>query len=134
MRFLLDANLPRSAVTAVETYGHSVEFARDAGMGAAADEVIAERARYTRAALITRDLDFADVRRYPPDRYYGIVVLRLADDATATDIAAVLERFLTSSQFVSQLPQRLAIVDANRVRFRPTLEEDGPAKDSRTDE
>jgi antitoxin VapB len=37
--------------------------------GAAPDARIAERALQTRAALLTRDLDFADVRQYPPDQY-----------------------------------------------------------------
>ncbi|MHB1872335.1 MAG: DUF5615 family PIN-like protein [Steroidobacteraceae bacterium] len=123
MRFLLDANLPRAAVAIVEKFGHTVEFARDAGLGTAPDEVIAERARSTQAVLVTRDLDFADVRRYPPDDHSGIVVLRLPDDAVATDIAAVLERFLAESQFVAHLRGRLAIVDEARVRFRPTLEQ-----------
>jgi hypothetical protein len=31
MRFLLDANLPRSAVRAVQQLGHEIEFARDVG-------------------------------------------------------------------------------------------------------
>lgn len=123
MRFLLDANLPRAAVAIVEKFGHIAEFVRDTGLGTAPDEVIAERARSTQAALITRDLDFADVRRYPPSDYHGIVVLRLPDDAVATDIAAVLERFLAESRFLAQLPARLAIVDEARVRFRPTLEQ-----------
>lgn len=123
MRFLLDANLPRAAVAIVEKFGHTVEFARDAGLGTAPDEVIAQRACSTQAVLITRDLDFADVRRYPPGDHHGIVVLRLPDDAVATDIAAVLERFLAESQFVAHLRGRLAIVDEARVRFRPTLEQ-----------
>ena len=54
-----------------------VEFARDVGLAAADDETIAARARETEAALVTRDLDFADVRRYPPEAYFGLVVLRL---------------------------------------------------------
>lgn len=126
MRFLMDANVPRAAVAVVEKFGHTVEFARDAGLGTAPDEVIAERARSTQAALITRDLDFADVRRYPPSDHHGIVVLRLPDDAVATDIASVLERFLAESQFVAQLRAHLVIVDEARVRFRPTLEQRDP--------
>jgi predicted nuclease of predicted toxin-antitoxin system len=123
MRFLLDANLPRSAVAAVEKCGHTVEFARDSGLGTAPDDVIAERARATHAVLVTRDLDFADVRRYPPAEYSGIVILRLPDDAMAKDIAAVLARFLADTEVVDQLPRRLATVDETRVRFRPTLEQ-----------
>jgi hypothetical protein len=50
-------------------------------------------ARETQAALITRELDFADVRRYPPEQHAGIVVLRRPDDAVAFEIVNVLVRF-----------------------------------------
>src|SRR5579872_62867 len=83
---------------------------------------IAERARHTGAALLTRDLDFADVRHYPPEQYGGIVVLRLPDHSTAAEIVAVLDRLLAEAQFLENLPGRLAIVDNDRVRFRPPLE------------
>lgn len=85
------------------------------------DEAIAARARDTQAALVTRDGDFGDVRRYPPEQYTGIVVLRLADDAVASEIVNVLERFVSNSHFLERLPGRLAVVEHNRVRFRPPL-------------
>jgi predicted nuclease of predicted toxin-antitoxin system len=121
MRFLIDANLPRSTVVLLSTCGHAVEFARDIGLGAAADADIAAHAKSVGAALLTRDLDFADIRRYPPQDYMGIVVLRLADDATAPEIVAVLERFVKQSGLLAEVPGRLAIVERDRVRFRPAL-------------
>jgi predicted nuclease of predicted toxin-antitoxin system len=122
MRFLLDANMPRSAIGTLSARGHHVEFARDIGLGAAPDAQIAERARQTGDALVTRDLDFSDIRQYPPEQYGGIIVLRLPDHFTAAEIAVVLERFLAEPRFVENLPGHLAIVDENRVRFRPPLE------------
>jgi predicted nuclease of predicted toxin-antitoxin system len=121
MRFLIDANLPRAAIVVCQKYGHQVQFARDIGLAAASDAQIAERARESGAALLTRDLDFADVRRYPPDQYPGIVVLRLPDTTVAREIARVLERFLMEPRFLEPLAGRLAIVEVDRVRFRPPL-------------
>ncbi|MGO9947279.1 MAG: DUF5615 family PIN-like protein [Steroidobacteraceae bacterium] len=121
MRFLIDANLPRAVIAALERAGHQVEFARDVGLGAAPDEQIAARARESGAALLTRDMDFADVRRYPPDQYFGIVVVRLPDTAVALEIVHVLERFLLEPGFLEPLSGRLAIVEVDRVRFRPPL-------------
>lgn len=121
MRFLIDANLPRAAIVVCQKFGHQVEFARDIGLAAASDAQIAERARESGAALLTRDLDFADVRRYPPDQYQGIVVLRLPDTTVALEIARVLERFLMEPGFLEPLAGRLAIVEIDRVRFRPPL-------------
>jgi predicted nuclease of predicted toxin-antitoxin system len=90
-------------------------------LGAASDERIAAQALQSNAAILTRDLDFADIRRYPPDQYHGIVVLRLPDTAIAQEIVGVLERFLKDPGFVAALKGRLAIVDVERVRFRPPV-------------
>jgi predicted nuclease of predicted toxin-antitoxin system len=122
MRFLIDANLPRAAIVVCQKFGHQVEFARDIGLAAASDEQIAARANQSSAALLTRDMDFADVRRYPPDQYPGIVVLRLPDTAVALEIVRVLERFLMVPEFLEALAGRLAIVEVDRVRFRPPIE------------
>jgi hypothetical protein len=35
MRFLIDANMPRSIIALVASLGHEVEFARDVGLAAA---------------------------------------------------------------------------------------------------
>jgi predicted nuclease of predicted toxin-antitoxin system len=121
MRFLIDANLPRAVIAALERAGHQVEFARDVGLEAAPDEQIAARARESGAVLLTRDMDFADVRRYPPEKYFGIVVVRLPDTAVALEIVHVLERFLLEPGFLEPLSGRLAIVEVDRVRFRPPL-------------
>jgi predicted nuclease of predicted toxin-antitoxin system len=121
MRFLIDANLPRAVIAVVQSLGHQVEFARDIGLASATDEQIAKHALQYGAALLTRDLDFADIRQYPPDRYSGIVVLRLPDTAVAEEIAAALERFLSEPGFIASLARRLAVVELDRVRFRPPL-------------
>jgi predicted nuclease of predicted toxin-antitoxin system len=118
MRFLIDANLPRSAVGLLVGFGHEVDFARDIGLASAPDEQIAIRAQETSAM---RDMDFADIRRYPPSQYAGIVVLRLPDDAVAQEIVRVIERFIKEHQFLDALNGRLAIVETDRVRFRPPL-------------
>jgi predicted nuclease of predicted toxin-antitoxin system len=121
MRFLIDANLPRGVMAMLQALGHQLAFARDIGMAAAADEQIADHAMRTSAALVTRDLDFADIRRYPPTQYSGIVVLRLPDTAVAQEITQVLQRFVMESRFLDGLAGRLAIVEVDRVRFRPPL-------------
>jgi predicted nuclease of predicted toxin-antitoxin system len=92
MRFLIDANLPRSAVRLLVGLGHFVDFARDIGLASATDEAIARRAQESAAALLTRDLDFSDIRRYPREHRY-----------------------------LDALPGRLAIVEPDRVRFRPPV-------------
>lgn len=121
MKFLIDANLPRSIIELISELGHDAEFARDIGLGAAPDSAIAARAIQSGAVLLTRDLDFADIRSYPPEQYSGIVILRVPDDAVSADIVRIARLFLSVPKFVTQLSGRLAIVEPDRVRFRPAL-------------
>ena len=119
MRFLVDANLPRSTVAMLARHRHEGADVRDIGLGRAEDTDIASHARQNSLALITRDFDFADIRNYPPADYAGIVVLELPDDAVATAILKVLESFVSKDELLARLPGRLAIVESRRVRFRP---------------
>jgi predicted nuclease of predicted toxin-antitoxin system len=119
MRFLLDANMPRSAAELIARYGHEAVDIRDVAPGGVDDSVVASYARTHGLVLVTRDFDFADIRNYPPVDYPGILVLELPDDAIAAVILKVLESFLGQSELVARLPGRLAVVELWRVRFRP---------------
>jgi predicted nuclease of predicted toxin-antitoxin system len=121
MRFLLDANMPRSAVGAVQRLGHEAVDVRDVGLGGADDAQIALYAKEHKLALVTRDFDFSDVRNYPPADYTGIIVLELPDDAIAATVVKVLESLLSQPELLAHVPGRLAIVESWRVRFRPAL-------------
>lgn len=121
MRFLLDANMPRSAAGAVQRLGHEAVDVRDVGLGGADDAQIAAYAKEHKFALVTRDFDFSDVRNYPPADYAGIVVLELPDDAIAATVVKVLESLLSQPELLAHVPGRLAIVESWRVRFRPAL-------------
>lgn len=113
----MDANLPRSTSGTIKRLGHDAVDVHDIGLGGA-DE-IAAHAQANSLGIITRDNDFADIRNYPPQKYHGLVVLKLPDDAVADDIVHWIETFISRDELVSQLPGRLAIVSRGSVRFRP---------------
>jgi predicted nuclease of predicted toxin-antitoxin system len=119
MHFLIDASVPRSAGAVLKQLGHEATDVRDVGMRHAPDDTIASYARDNHLVLVTRDFDFADIRNYPPSIYQGIVVLKLQEDATAKQVAALLASFAGREYWLKHLTGRLAIVEAWRVRFRP---------------
>lgn len=121
MRFLLDANMPRSAAGAVQRLGHEAVDVRDVGLGGADDAQISAYAKEHKLALVTRDFDFSDVRNYPPADYAGVIVLEPPDDAIAATVVKALESFLSQPELLAHVPGRLAIVESWRVRFRPAL-------------
>jgi predicted nuclease of predicted toxin-antitoxin system len=119
MKFLLDANMPRSSAGVLRSLGHEADDVRDILASGADDATVAAHAKTHKLALVTRDFDFSDIRNYPPTDYSGIVVLELPDDAIAAQINQTLEKFVANADWLSQLPGRLAIVESWRVRFRP---------------
>jgi predicted nuclease of predicted toxin-antitoxin system len=121
VRFLLDANMPRSSIGVIESRGHVAEHASAVGLGDVDDATLLRYARNSSAILVTRDLDFADVRRYPPAEQAGIVVVRVPDDWGASRITALLGAFLDATGLVAQIPAHLVILDPGQARFRPAL-------------
>jgi predicted nuclease of predicted toxin-antitoxin system len=118
MRFLIDADLPRSTVALLKRYRHEGLDVRDIGLGASSDADIAQHAQAHGLCLLTGDHDFADIRAYPPPQFQGIVVLYISPDATAPLLLALLEEFLKQTQVVNALAGKLAIVEPGRIRLR----------------
>jgi predicted nuclease of predicted toxin-antitoxin system len=119
MRFLIDADLPCRTAGLLNGYGHEPVDVRDVGLGGASDEEVAEYARSRQMCLLTGDFGFADIRNYPPDRFAGLVVLKVPRNATADRILKLLDSLLRQADLVERLPGRLAVVAWGNVRIRP---------------
>lgn len=119
MRFLIDADLPRSLGPLIRSYGHEAVDVRDVGLRRAQDPQIASYAIQEELCILSGDWGFSDIRLYPPAQYAGIVVLELPRDATSVYIAHLVESFLQQESVLSMLKGRLATVAAGKVRLRP---------------
>ena len=116
MRVKLDENLPVQLKALFTESGHDAATVVDQDMGGAPDAEIAAAWIAEERVLITLDLDFADIRTYPPKAYPGIVVFRLprADRDAALNVGAVLIERLGESSPEGQL----WIVEDSRIRIR----------------
>jgi len=74
----VDENRPAEASALLQQAGHDALSVHDQQLVGSADSGIAAVCRREGRALLTLDLDFADIRAYPPEDYSGIVVMRLA--------------------------------------------------------
>ena len=89
MKFKTDENLPLEAATTLRELGFDVETVWDERLSGAADATVASRLAQEARVLITLDLDFANIRAYPPERYAGIVVLRPKTQDKPTVVAYI---------------------------------------------
>ena len=115
-RFLLDADMPRSAGEVIESLGYDVEDVRDIGMRAAKDQDIIDYALKTNRIIVTRDTDFGEVLRYPD--HPGAIIIRLPYMFTAQELNRELKGFLNSIE-KAKLVNAIVIVELGRYRRRP---------------
>lgn len=116
MRFKIDENLHSDAADFLSARGHPSETVESEGLRGCDDHSLALHCRQEDRAIITLDLDFADIRSYPPAGTPGIIVLRLRDQSKQS-VLKVLQRV---DELLAQQPLtgRLWIVSDFDVRIR----------------
>ena len=77
MKVKVDENLPREVANLLREAGHDAVTVGAERLSGASDGTIASLIRREGRAFSTLDLDFSDIRVYPPEQYAGLVVLRL---------------------------------------------------------
>jgi predicted nuclease of predicted toxin-antitoxin system len=96
--------------------GQDARTVFDQGLRGHGDDDVAQVCQQEGRALVTLDLDFADIRAYPPQNYSGIIVLRLVDQSRPA-VLRVVQRLLPLFA-VEPLAGHLWIVDDSQVRIR----------------
>ncbi len=124
MRFKLDENMPAGLSAMLTNEGHDVHDVVGEGLGGEDDPPVLAAATQEGRILVTFDLDFADVREYPPGSHAGIVVFRLRDQRWHA-LEGPARRALTDKS-LKRLERGLAIVDEVRIRYRPPRRKGSP--------
>ena len=116
MRAKLDENIPVEAVRILVDAGWDVATVHDENMVGAEDHLVAAACQAEGRVLFSLDLDFADIRAYPPGEYDGIVVCRLAEP----DRESVLRLLRGAVPLLGVEPVRhcLWILEPDRIRIR----------------
>lgn len=114
--FKTDENLPIEVAALLRQAGHDALTVLDQSLGGEPDPRIAQVCRAEGRALVTLDLDFSDIRTYPPADYPGLIILRPATHTIAnlTRLVTQVITLLSSESLVG----RLWIVDETQVRIR----------------
>lgn len=76
MKLKIDENLPAECAGILSRGRLRADTVADEGLTGADDAALAAKTRSEGRVLVTLDLDFANIRAYPPAEYAGIIVLR----------------------------------------------------------
>ena len=116
MRLKLDENLSRHLKEPLEREGYDVDTAESENLAGRPDVEVAAAARQEGRVLLTLDVEFADLRKYPVGAHPGVVLFRPRSLSPGVVNAFVLQ-FVRASG-LSGIEGCVVIVDRNRVRIR----------------
>ena len=125
IKIKLDENISRHLKPHLQQEGYDVFTAADEGLLGKSDVEVGAAAKSERLILFTLDLEFADLRKFPPGTHPGIILFRphsmgpLATNRFIVNFVKVTD--------ITALSGCIVVVDPTRVRIRrPPLDTDTP--------
>lgn len=115
MKFKLDENLGARTVERFRSRGHDIHTVASEQLSGASDRRIFETCALEGRCLVTLDLDFADVLRFPPETSAGIAVIRAPGSVSLALLCHLIDCLLNMAE-AHPIAQQLWIVEPNRIR------------------
>ena len=116
-KFKIDENLPVEVAEMLKAAGHDAMTIFDQSMVGDLDPEVASVCKAEGRALVTLDLDFSDIRTYPPAEFPGIIVLRPRNQAKPT-VLALVNQLIALLETDEPLAGHLWIVQETGLRIR----------------
>jgi predicted nuclease of predicted toxin-antitoxin system len=116
-RFLLDENMPRPLEAALRNEGHDAVAVQDVGLRGQPDTAVIAYATVEGRVLVTRDVEFGNLRIYPLGSHAGVVLMRYPNKTTIDEVIQLITaalRLLTEDDLIGNL----VVLDPQRLRIR----------------
>jgi predicted nuclease of predicted toxin-antitoxin system len=119
MKLKLDENLSLHLKPVLIELGHDVLTATDENLLSHSDTEIAQAAKEEQRMLMTLDVEFADLRKYPPGSHPGVILFR-PRSLSPLSVNAFITDFVRRTD-LDKLAACVAVVDPVHVRVRYPL-------------
>lgn len=119
MKFKLDENFGTRTQNFFSAEGYDVETVKDEGLQGCSDNQLYKTCCDESRCLVSLDLDFADVTRFPPYKTAGIAVIRIPKNPSLALLEQLISQLLKSLSKMS-IENSLWIVEPGRTRIHQT--------------
>ena len=116
MKFKLDENFGTRTLEVFRSHGHDAQTVVGEGLQGCVDQRLYDICCAGHRCLVTLDLDFADVTRFPPASANGIVVIRIPRNPSPMLLEQLVRQFLDYLTKVT-VDKNLWIVETGRIRI-----------------
>ncbi len=123
MKFKLDENFGNRTQEIFRKAGYEAQTVRDEGLSGASDNILYKTCQQEGRCLVTLDLDFANVIRFPPQSTGGIVVIRASRNPDLPTLESLIRQFLQTLK-QGNVDGRLWIVETGRIRIHQSHKEE----------
>jgi predicted nuclease of predicted toxin-antitoxin system len=116
-KFVIDEDIARSTGTLLADAGHEIIDIRDQGLRGAEDERIFRFAQSKKAILLTGDIGFGNLIKFPLGRHHGILLVHFPNELPVREINRQI--LLALSQLKdTDLSKNLTIIEPGKIRIR----------------
>jgi predicted nuclease of predicted toxin-antitoxin system len=116
VKLKLDENLSRHLKPLLSALQHDATTAADEGLLSKPDIAVAAAAKAEGRILLTLDLEFGDLRKFPPGSHPGIILFRPRSLGPLT-VNRFVEAFMRDTD-LKELAGCVVVVEPTRVRIR----------------
>ncbi len=123
VKFKLDEHFGSRLKNIFLTHGYDADTVSDENLNGTSDSHLFEICKQESRCLITLDLDFSDILRFPPYDSPGIVVLRPRKRVTLEDLEILVKqslKYLESNSVANQL----WVVEPGKIRIHSYAPDD----------
>lgn len=116
-RFLIDEDMPRSLTRVLRGANLDAFDVRDVGLRGHSDDEVLDYAKRNRCAVITADVEFGNIIRYPLGEHHGIIVARFPNQVSIKDMNDVV-RFAILTLSDHDIGGNVISISPTQIRIR----------------
>lgn len=117
LKFVIDEDMPRSTARTLKAKGFEALDVRDCGLRGRSDEEVFKFAQGEEGIILTGDMGFANLLRYPIGSHAGIVVAHLPNEMSSSELNdQIIKAFSNLAE--TDFKGNLIILEPGRIRIR----------------
>jgi predicted nuclease of predicted toxin-antitoxin system len=117
LKFIIDEDMPRSTARVLKARGYEVLDVRDYGLRGKNDEEVFRFAQKEKAIILTGDLGFGNLLRFPFGTHSGIVIVHFPNEISTSELNnQVIKAFDTFTE--TDFKGNLIILEPGKIRIR----------------